>query len=201
MEFRVGQYLPAEIMEKIMLSANRRDLKSLCSLNHITESICRDELFWKEKLLIDYDMKENIPGLTYKETWMYKPHVRIANVITEERGFDYTDYINYKYNYDDYKFVEETILNEIPELYYSENPNVKFKITGLKYINETTINVYVVALLGTQSFRISDTNFTRYLYDVNEILEENGINDGYLTKIPDEEYENSFIYIYPKLTW
>jgi hypothetical protein len=201
MEFREGHYLPAEIMEKIMLSANRRDLKSLCSLNHITASICRDELFWKQKLLIDYGTTKNIPGLSYKESWMYHSHVRIAHVITEERGFDYTDYINYRYNYDDYKFVEETILNEIPELYYSDNPDVKFKITGLEYINENDIKVYVIALLDNQSVRISDIDFNHYLNDVNEILEENGINDGHLTKIPDDEYEDSFIYTYPKLTW
>ena len=78
---------PFEVLFNILLNAEPKDIVNYCQTSHRASEICRDNSFWRMKLLRDYGEQELMKGMTWHEQYQ-RGIIRVINSPIFS-GYDY----------------------------------------------------------------------------------------------------------------
>lgn len=79
--------LPNDVIRATLYELSVKEIMSLCSTNQSMQSICQDERFWKQYILLNYNIKnpsQKLAKLAEKEIIIYKNGKKRKMIITED---------------------------------------------------------------------------------------------------------------------
>ncbi|HSW76867.1 MAG TPA: hypothetical protein VLG50_07465 [Candidatus Saccharimonadales bacterium] len=187
--------LPKDAMFQVLLHSNMNTIMSLCQTDKTINTICKDQYFWQQKILIDYPNLAPLPQKPdYQKLYQVAHKVQKLMILVKQELQGYEAYvsIDFKYNVDlstilssdDINTINKTEPDEYMEYYYStiEPPFTHQNLEFIMYKDQ--IEVY---------YRIYDTDFGHHA-DHTELL---SVQLQTLTWSAFEKLLSLILYYYP----
>lgn len=189
------KFIPVEIVEEIMLYLDRESLENVCNLNNVTAEICRDELFWKKKMLIDHNTDQKIPNKSYKESWIeYHRHLfKIRIGLREIESFGFIWEPDYDIPHNRIDRLKEVIKNIVDKLEYEIDEDLTGNINIDNFIMEDDGFLYLTGNIVHFSGVLKpgvDYDLDILTETLNEIFDENSHMEEYEV----DSYEEQGVY-------
>lgn len=138
--------VPDEIIREYLLHLDAQSLQSACRLNRQYANICRDDVFWKWKIQVDYpDLELEEPSFdSWKETWIFL-------------------YSTVKFHFKILLNIDEYVIGPVPsdhyEPFYDDDDYLEMLMRDHEYYNLPLEYIRDITSDITSDITLFDTNY------------------------------------------